>query len=153
MLRDVLLSLSNTILSCSRCLLSMTTLPLTCLFNYHLPLMEAGSCVHNVMAFKWDGNGGKMAGAVLAHGVLLSRRKTPRVVVQQGRGSNVLDRGQDEIPLPPQRLSAVNDNQSTLLRTPHVWFEAIDLLCQFCPLLTNFKHVPILPFQLRQLSP
>lgn len=62
--------------------------------------MEAGSCVHNLMAFKWDVNGGKMAGAVLAHGVLLSRRKTPWVAVQQGRGSNVLYRRQDEIPLP-----------------------------------------------------
>lgn len=37
--------------------------------------MEARSCVHNVMAFKREVNGGKMAEAILAHRVLLSRRK------------------------------------------------------------------------------
>lgn len=61
--------------------------------------------------------------------------------------------GRMKSPYPPQRLSAVNDNQSALLRTSRVWFEAIDLLCQFCPLLTNFRHVPVLPystFQIRQ---
>lgn len=43
--------------------------------NILYPLMEARSCVHNVMAFKREVNGGKMAGAILAHKVLLSRRK------------------------------------------------------------------------------
>lgn len=60
-------------------------------------------------------------------------------------GSNVIYRRQNEIPFPTHLLSAVNDNQATLLRTSGVCFEAIDWLDQFCPLLTNFKHAHIVP--------
>lgn len=75
------------------------------------------------------------------------------MAAQPGRGRAVIYRRQNEIPFPSHLLPAANDNQTTLLRTPHVCFEARDWLDQFCPLLTNLKHVHVLPFQQLQPSP
>lgn len=77
-----------------------------------------------------------------------SRSSSQAFVIQKENatsGSDVIYRRQNAIPFPTHLLSAVNDNQATLLRTSGVCFEAIDWLDQFCPLLTNFKHAHIVP--------
>lgn len=93
-----------------------------------------------------------MAKVILAQCFVI-KEKTRRVEAQPGRGSAVIYRRQNETPFPSHLLPAANDNQTTLLRTPHVCFEASDRLDQSCPLLTNVKHVHIHPFQQLQPSP
>lgn len=115
MLRDSFLLLVQQYLK----LHPLSPLNVDCLWRVCLaivyPLMEADSCVHNMMGFKWDVNGGTMAGVVLAHGVLLSRRKTPQLAVQQGRGSDVIYRRQDESSCP------LNGCLLWMTTKPHFW--------------------------------
>lgn len=118
--------------------------------NIVYPLMEARSCVHSLMAFKREVNGGKMATS--SQGFII-KEETTWVAAQPGCGSAVIYRRQNETPFPSHLLPAANDNQTTLRRTPHVCLEARDWLDQFCPLLTNLKHIHVPPFQQLQSSP
>lgn len=62
--------------------------------------MEARSCVHNVMAFKREVNSGKMAGVILAHRVLLSRRKRHEWRLSQDVGALLFTEGRMKSPSP-----------------------------------------------------